>query len=77
MKATMEEFCTKVGHIVYASKPGFYVPTVYLVGDEIDPTKVKDVAGLLPRAQTNLSLTTYSRFPMFDMESNLVRMLGK
>ncbi|KAM0433336.1 hypothetical protein ACHAPT_004212 [Fusarium lateritium] len=43
MNTTMEEFSTKVGHAVFASKPGFYIPTVYLVGDDIDPTNFKDV----------------------------------
>ncbi|KAI8670090.1 Ferulic acid decarboxylase 1 [Fusarium sp. Ph1] len=43
METTMEECCNKVGHVVFASKSGFYIPTVYLVGDDIDPTNFKGV----------------------------------
>ncbi|PYH78787.1 putative 3-octaprenyl-4-hydroxybenzoate carboxy-lyase [Aspergillus uvarum CBS 121591] len=40
---TMEAFCREVGHTVFASKPGYYIPIVYLVGDDIDPTNLRDV----------------------------------
>lgn len=43
LKTNMEEFSKKVGHTVFGSKPGFYIPTIYLVGDDIDPTNLKDV----------------------------------
>ncbi|KAK1472922.1 hypothetical protein CTAM01_16245 [Colletotrichum tamarilloi] len=43
LRTDMEEFCKKVGTIVFASKPGFYIPKVYLVGEDIDPTDLSDV----------------------------------
>lgn len=43
MKITIKEFCNKVGYVVFESKPGFYIPTLYLVGDDINPTNFKDV----------------------------------
>ncbi|KAJ3545668.1 hypothetical protein NM208_g2402 [Fusarium decemcellulare] len=43
LNTTMEEFSRKVGHVVFGSKPGFYIPTLYLVGDDIDPTNFRDV----------------------------------
>ncbi|KAF5005780.1 hypothetical protein FDECE_7790 [Fusarium decemcellulare] len=43
LNTTMEDFSKKVGHVVFGSKPGFYIPTLYLVGDDIDPTNFKDV----------------------------------
>lgn len=43
LNTSMEEFSVKVGHTVFGSKPGFYIPSVYLVGDDIDPTNLNDV----------------------------------
>lgn len=43
LNTNMEEFSQKVGHTVFGSKPGFYIPIVYLVGEDIDPTNLKDV----------------------------------
>ncbi|CAJ0553135.1 Ff.00g116470.m01.CDS01 [Fusarium sp. VM40] len=43
MKTTMEDFSNMIGHLVFASKPGFYIPTIFLVGDDIDPTNFRDV----------------------------------
>jgi 4-hydroxy-3-polyprenylbenzoate decarboxylase len=39
----MKDFCEKVGHTIFASKPGFYIPKIYLVGEDIDPTKLNEV----------------------------------
>lgn len=42
-KTNMKDFCTKVGHVVFGSKPGWYIPKLYIVGEDIDPTDLKDV----------------------------------
>lgn len=39
----MKDFCKKVGHVVFGSKPGWYIPKLLLVGKDIDPTDLKDV----------------------------------
>jgi 4-hydroxy-3-polyprenylbenzoate decarboxylase len=43
LNTNMDDFSNKVGHIVFGSKPGFYIPVIYLVGDDIDPTNLNDV----------------------------------
>ncbi|EEU36480.1 uncharacterized protein NECHADRAFT_81268 [Fusarium vanettenii 77-13-4] len=43
LQSAKTQFCNKVGHVAFASKPGFYIPTIYLMGDDIDPTNLKDV----------------------------------
>ncbi|KAF5962263.1 3-octaprenyl-4-hydroxybenzoate carboxy-lyase [Fusarium bulbicola] len=43
MNTKMKKFSERVGHTIFGSKPGFYIPTIYLVGDDIDPTNLKDV----------------------------------
>lgn len=43
LNTNMEDFSNRVGHTVFGSKPGFYIPVIYLVGDDIDPTNLNDV----------------------------------
>lgn len=43
LDTNMEEFCKKVGHTVFGSKPGFYIPKLFLVGEDIDPTNLNEV----------------------------------
>ncbi|KAK9852702.1 hypothetical protein MYU51_007861 [Penicillium brevicompactum] len=43
LKTDMNEFCVKLGHIVFGSKPGWYIPKVFLVGEDIDPTDLRDL----------------------------------
>ncbi|KAJ6116214.1 3-polyprenyl-4-hydroxybenzoate decarboxylase [Penicillium sp. IBT 18751x] len=38
MKTTPETFCRQVGEVVFSSKPGRFVPKIFIVGDNIDPT---------------------------------------
>lgn len=42
-KTSMNDFCAKVGHVVFGSKPGWYIPKIYLVGEDVDPTDLKNV----------------------------------
>lgn len=39
----MNVFCVRVGQTVFASKPGFYIPKTYLVGEDIDHTNLNEV----------------------------------
>ncbi|PHH59308.1 hypothetical protein CDD81_3400 [Ophiocordyceps australis] len=43
MPIAMPDFCNALGHCVFASKPGFYIAKLYLVGPDIDPTNLRDV----------------------------------
>ncbi|PYH43904.1 UbiD family decarboxylase [Aspergillus saccharolyticus JOP 1030-1] len=43
LNTAMEEFSMKVFHTVFASKPGYNIPIIYLLGDDIDPTNLRDV----------------------------------
>ncbi|KAJ6014068.1 hypothetical protein N7540_008659 [Penicillium herquei] len=43
MKTDMSEFSNNVGHTVFGSKPGWYIPKIFLVGEDIDPTNLRDV----------------------------------
>lgn len=39
----MTEFCTRLGHVVFGLKPGWYMGKVFLVGEDVDPTSLRDV----------------------------------
>ncbi|KAJ5113734.1 hypothetical protein N7456_002268 [Penicillium angulare] len=43
LNTNMAEFSNKLGHVVFSSKPGWYIPKIFLVGDDIDPTNLRDV----------------------------------
>jgi 4-hydroxy-3-polyprenylbenzoate decarboxylase len=43
LKTNIPDFSKKVGHTVFGSKPGWYIPKIFLVGDDIDPTELRDV----------------------------------
>lgn len=43
LKTNIADFSKLVGHTVFASKPGFYIPKLFLVGEEVDPTNLGDV----------------------------------
>ncbi|KAE8148243.1 3-octaprenyl-4-hydroxybenzoate carboxy-lyase-domain-containing protein [Aspergillus avenaceus] len=43
MQTNMEDFCRRLGHVVFSSKPGWFIPKIFLVGDYIDPTNLLDV----------------------------------
>lgn len=43
LETNIADFSTKLGHVVFGSKPGWYIPKLYLVGDDIDPTNLRDV----------------------------------
>ena len=43
MKTTPESFCRQVGEVIFTSKPGRFVPKVFIVGDNIDPADLHEV----------------------------------
>ena len=43
MHTTPEQFCRRVGEVVFGSKPGAFVPKIFLVGEDVDPTNLADV----------------------------------
>lgn len=43
LNTNIAEFSKKVGQVVFSSKPGWYIPKLYLIGDDIDPTDLRDV----------------------------------
>ncbi|OQE31798.1 hypothetical protein PENSTE_c001G02231 [Penicillium steckii] len=43
LKTNMSEFSNKVGHVVFGSKPGWYMGKVFLVGEDADPSDLRDV----------------------------------
>ncbi|KIM93316.1 hypothetical protein OIDMADRAFT_61655 [Oidiodendron maius Zn] len=43
MKTTPETFSRQVGEIVFSSKPGRFVPKIFIVGDNIDPSDLHEV----------------------------------
>lgn len=43
LKTDMKNFCEKIGQTIFASKPGFHIPKIYLVGQDIDPTNLNEV----------------------------------
>ncbi|OJJ76727.1 hypothetical protein ASPBRDRAFT_62820 [Aspergillus brasiliensis CBS 101740] len=43
LHTNIQDFSKQVGHIVFGSKPGWYIPKLYLVGEDIDPTDLRDV----------------------------------
>lgn len=43
MKTNIREFTELVGNVIFASKPGFYIPKILITGDDIDPTNLRDV----------------------------------
>ncbi|KAJ4129032.1 hypothetical protein NW768_007561 [Fusarium equiseti] len=68
MNTSMEEFCNQVGHLVFASKPGFYIPTVYLVGDDIDPTNFRDVIWVAAtRCQPRTNEFFFNEYPSIPL----------
>ncbi|KAM6525552.1 hypothetical protein FALCPG4_011090 [Fusarium falciforme] len=68
MKTTMEAFCNKVGHAVFSFKPGLYIPTVYLVGDGIDPPNFKDVVwAAVTRCQPRTNEFFFDEYPKIPL----------
>ncbi|KAJ6090480.1 hypothetical protein N7486_009295 [Penicillium sp. IBT 16267x] len=43
MNTIFADFSTKLGDVVFGSKPGWYIPKIFLVGEDIDPTNLRDV----------------------------------
>ncbi|KAF2015226.1 3-polyprenyl-4-hydroxybenzoate decarboxylase [Aaosphaeria arxii CBS 175.79] len=43
LKTNIKEFTERVGRVIFSSKPGFYIPKLFIVGDDIDPTNLNDV----------------------------------
>ncbi|KAJ5689279.1 hypothetical protein N7462_003671 [Penicillium macrosclerotiorum] len=43
MGLDMAAFCIKLGHVVFSSKPGWYMGKVFLVGEDVDPTSLRDL----------------------------------
>lgn len=43
MKTNIPKFSNTIGHTVFGSKPGWYIPKIFLVGEDIDPTNLRDV----------------------------------
>lgn len=43
MKTTPEKFCREIGEIIFTSKPGRFVPKIFVVGDNVDPSNLRDV----------------------------------
>ncbi|RJE23104.1 cytoplasm protein [Aspergillus sclerotialis] len=43
LKTNIPDFSRKVGHTIFGSKPGWYIPKIFLVGDDIDPTELRDI----------------------------------
>ncbi|KAJ0419134.1 UbiD decarboxylyase family [Aspergillus carlsbadensis] len=42
-KTNMADFCTKLGHTVFGSKPGWYMGKIFVVGEDVDPTNLRDL----------------------------------
>jgi UbiD family decarboxylase len=68
------EFCRRLGHIVFGSKPGWYIPKIFLVGDDIDPTNFSDVvwaeATRCEPGRGEVVFTEYSCIPLFPYASH-------
>ncbi|KIW19538.1 hypothetical protein PV08_00110 [Exophiala spinifera] len=43
MKTTPKIFYRQIGEIVFSSKPGRFVPKIFVVGDNIDPSDLHEV----------------------------------
>lgn len=43
LNTSIPDFSRKVGHTVFGSKPGWYIPKIFLVGEDIDPTELRDI----------------------------------
>ncbi|QKX55216.1 uncharacterized protein TRUGW13939_02308 [Talaromyces rugulosus] len=43
MNTTPETFCRQLGEVVFSSKPGRFVPKIFVVGDNIDPSDLHEV----------------------------------
>ncbi|KAI9925345.1 hypothetical protein ASPWEDRAFT_164080 [Aspergillus wentii DTO 134E9] len=43
LNTNIPDFSNRIGHTVFGSKPGWYIPKLFLVGDDIDPTDLRDV----------------------------------
>lgn len=43
LSTNIADFSIRVGHIVFGSKPGYYIPKIYLVSDDIDPSSLQDI----------------------------------
>lgn len=43
METNIRDLSNLVGHTIFASKPGFYIPKIFIVGQDIDPTNLNDV----------------------------------
>ncbi|KAJ0270541.1 hypothetical protein Brms1b_006176 [Colletotrichum noveboracense] len=43
LQTNMKDFCEKVGHTLFSTKPGFYIPKIYLVGEDIDPANLNEL----------------------------------
>ncbi|KAF7556567.1 hypothetical protein G7Z17_g1306 [Cylindrodendrum hubeiense] len=64
LNTNMKDFSLKVGHTVFGSKPGFYIPKVYLVGDDIDPTNLKDIIwASATRCQPRVNEFFFDQYP--------------
>ncbi|KAE8156921.1 UbiD decarboxylyase family [Aspergillus tamarii] len=68
MRTNMDEFCRKLGHVVFGSKPGWFIPKIFLVNDYIDPTNLPDViwaeATRCEPGRHEFIFTEYSNIPL-------------
>ncbi|KAH6964635.1 putative 3-octaprenyl-4-hydroxybenzoate carboxy-lyase [Fusarium avenaceum] len=68
MKTTMEDFSNMIGHLVFASKLGFYIPTIFLVGDDIDPTNFRDIVwAAATRCQPKANEFFFDEYPSIPL----------
>lgn len=73
LQTTPEEFCRKLGNVVFGSKPGWYIPKIFLVGEDVDPANLNDViwaeATRCEPGRNEFIFTEYSSIPLIPYVS--------
>lgn len=68
MQTNIPDFSKLIGHTVFGSKPGWYIPKLFIVGDEVDSTSLEDllwVESTRCQPQTNeFYFTEYGNIPL-------------
>lgn len=74
LQTNPEAFCRKLGHVVFGSKPGWYIPKIFLVGDDIDPTNLSDIiwaeATRCEPGRQEFVFTEYSCIPLIPYSAH-------
>ncbi|KAG8408185.1 Ferulic acid decarboxylase 1 [Metarhizium acridum] len=68
LNTDMSTFGNKVGHAVFTSKPGSYIPKLYLVGEDVDPTSIQDLIWAeATRCQPGVNEFYFDQYPVFPL----------